>query len=41
MISIVEDVKGMAEYNWAEATWMFLMKVIEETEEKMCSTRNV
>ncbi|KAJ8445205.1 hypothetical protein Cgig2_024411 [Carnegiea gigantea] len=30
LISMVEDVKSIAEYNWAEATWMFLMKAIEE-----------
>ena len=38
---MVEDVKSMAEYNWVEATWMFLMEAIEEAKEKMRSAKTV
>ena len=41
LISMVDDVKSMAEYNWAEATWMFLVEAIEEAKEKMRNTKNV
>ena len=41
LIYMVNDVKSMAEYNWAEATWMFLVEAIEEAKEKMRRTRNV
>ncbi|KAJ8423848.1 hypothetical protein Cgig2_000974 [Carnegiea gigantea] len=41
LISMVEDVKSMGEYNWAETTWMFLVEAIEEAKEKMHIARNV
>ena len=41
LISMVDNVKSMAEYSWAEATWMFLMEAIEEAKEKMRSAKNV
>ncbi|KAJ8443290.1 hypothetical protein Cgig2_015768 [Carnegiea gigantea] len=41
LISIVEDVKGMAEFNWSKVAWMFLVKAMEETLEKMNTVRNL
>jgi len=40
-MSMVEDVRGMGEHNWTEATWMFLVEAIEETQEEIRSTRNL
>ncbi|KAJ8423031.1 hypothetical protein Cgig2_021923 [Carnegiea gigantea] len=41
LISMVEDVKSMAEHNWAEATWMFLVEAMEEGKEKMRSAKYI
>jgi len=41
LIELVEDVDGLAEYNWGAAVWKFLVDAIGETKEKMCTTKNL
>ena len=35
LIDTVDDVAGMAHYNWLAAVWEFLVNVMEEMKEKM------
>ncbi|KAJ8421347.1 hypothetical protein Cgig2_027955 [Carnegiea gigantea] len=41
LVHVVEDVDGVGEYNWAEAVWEFLVHAMEESREKMGSTKNL
>jgi len=38
---LVEDVDGLAEYNWASAVWQFLVDALDETKAKMRTTKNL
>ena len=41
LIELVEDVDGLAEYNWGAAVWKFLVDAIGDTKERMCTTKNL
>jgi len=38
---MTKDVRGMAEYNWSQAVWSFLVEAIEDTKEKIPLKRNL
>ena len=38
---LVEDVDGLAEYNWASIVWQFLVDALDETKVKLRTTKNV
>jgi len=41
LIDIVDDVDGMADYNWSAIVPKFLVDVTEETKEKMHTMKNL
>lgn len=41
LIEMIEDVNNMAEYNWSQAVWSFLVEVIEETKGKIPMKKNL
>ena len=41
VLYLVDDVDGLAEYNWASAVWQFLVDALDETKAKMRTTKNV
>jgi len=41
LIDLVEDVDRLAEYNWAGAVWQFLVDALDDTKEKMRTSKNL
>ncbi|KAJ8420215.1 hypothetical protein Cgig2_021429 [Carnegiea gigantea] len=41
LVHIMEDVDGVREYNWSEAVWEFLVQAMEQSQEKIQSTKNL
>ena len=41
LIDMVDDVNGVADYNWSAVVWEFLVDTMEEMKKKMRTTKNL